>query len=331
MSNVREYRYRPPWWLRNAHAQTIWGRFVRRIPTVRTDRELLRAPDGDDIELFHVAATHDGPRVILLHGLEGGRRSHYVGGLLAEAAARGWGATLVVFRGCGDAPNRARRFYHSGETTDLALVFDNLRRRWPGSAWLFAGVSLGGNVLLKWLGGQGAAAASLVRAAAAISVPYDLEAGARKISQGFARVYDRTFLQSLRRKAIAKLELHPDLFDRKRIAGLRTIYEFDDAVTAPVHGFADAHDYYERSSSLQFLRDIRVPTLLLSSADDPFLPREVLTRVSAQAAHNAALRLEFHPRGGHVGFVAGGQPWRPFYYAEWRVFRFFDEMIEGSK
>jgi predicted alpha/beta-fold hydrolase len=323
----REYRYRPAWWLRNAHAQTIWGRFLRRIPRVPSTRECLTAPDGDGIELCHVAATRDGPRVLLLHGLEGSPRSHYVGGLLAQASARGWGATLLVFRGCGSEPNRARRFYHSGETTDLAFVFDMLRRRWPDRPWVIGGVSLGGNVLLKWLGEQGANASSVLRAAAAVSVPYDLEAGARKISEGFARVYDRSFLRSLRRKAIAKLTLHPDLLDRARLERARNIYEFDDAVTAPIHGFADAHDYYERSSSLRFLRDIRVPTLLLSASDDPFLPNEVLARVSGQAAQNPALHLEFHPHGGHVGFVGGARPWRPFYYAEWRVFRFFEEVL----
>jgi predicted alpha/beta-fold hydrolase len=327
---LTEYRYRPAWWLRNAHAQTMWGRFLRRIPRVRMERELLAAHDGDSLELWQVAALRTGPRVLLLHGLEGGVHSHYVGGLLAQAHMRGWGATLIVFRGCGSAPNRTRRFYHSGETTDLALVFDTLRRRWPDDSWMLAGVSLGGNVLLKWLGEQGAAIDAKVRAAAAVSVPYDLEAGARKISRGFARVYDRSFLRSLRRKAMAKLSIHPDLFDRAQLARARNIYQFDDAVTAPIHGFADAHDYYERSSSLQFLRDIRVPTLLLSSLDDPFLPRDVLSRVSAAAAQNAALRAEFHPRGGHVGFVAGS-PWRPFYYAEWRVFAFFDEFVQASK
>jgi hypothetical protein len=284
------------------------------------------SPDGDNIELRHVAAAAGAPRVLLLHGLEGSARSHYVAGLFARASARGWGATLMVFRGCGEASNVARRFYHSGETTDVGFVFAQLSARWPKSAWFLTGVSLGGNVLLKWLGECGDSIDERIRAAAAISVPFDLEAGSLYISRGFARVYDRSFLRSLRRKALAKLSRYPELFDRAKLERARTVYDFDDAVTGPVHGFVDAHDYYLRSSSLQFLPRVRVPTLLLAAADDPFIPGEVLARPSRAASTNPALTVEFHRSGGHVGFVAGSLPWRPFYYAEWRVFRFFDQV-----
>ena len=263
----------------------------------------------------------------MLHGLEGSARSHYVAGFLGEARHRGWGATLMMFRGCGAAPNTARRFYHSGETSDVAHVFDTLSRRSPRVPWLLAAVSLGGNVLVKWLGERGDDLPAQIAAAAAVSVPFDLEAGARQISSGFARVYDRNFVRSLRRKAAAKLERYPDLFDSKALATVRTIYEFDDAVTAPVHGFGDARDYYARSSSLGFLGRIRRPTLLLSAADDPFLPGEVLERVRRQAADNPYLSLNFTSHGGHVGFVGGRFPWRPVYYAEQRVFRFFDRAL----
>jgi len=189
------------------------------------------------------------------------------------------------------------------------------------------GVSLGGNVLLKWIGEREGRIDPRVRAAVAISTPFDLDAGSRHISRGFARVYDRNFVRSLVRKAMAKLSAYPDLFDRNRVTRARSIYEFDDAVTAPVHGFRDAADYYARSSALGFLDSIRVPTLLVSSRDDPFLPEIVLDRVASIARANAHLRSEFHDTGGHVGFIAG-RPWRPFYYAEWRTFRFFDEVME---
>jgi predicted alpha/beta-fold hydrolase len=326
--NDGEYRYRPAWWLRSAHAQTIWGRFARRRPPIPTVSECLAARDGDRLELHHVAGDPGVPRVLLLHGLEGSARSHYVGGILSQSHARGWGASLLVFRGCGSEANLSRRFYHSGETGDLAFVFAELSARWPESPWLTVGVSLGGNVLLKWLGENGAADATRIRAAAAISVPFDLEAGARHIARGVARVYDRSFLRSLRRKAVAKLARYPDLFDREQLARAKTVYDFDDAVTAPVHGFASAHDYYTQSSSMQYLSNIRVPTLLLSSSDDPFLPRHVLERARQAAAANPALTVEFHEAGGHVGFVAGSWPWRPVYYAEQRVFRFFEEAME---
>ena len=290
----------------------------------------MSAPDGDTIEVHHLSAAPEAPRVLFLHGLEGSPQSHYVAGALRQAHERGWGASLMVFRGCGSEPNTARRFYHSGETTDVDFVFEKLSARWPESPWLLLGVSLGGNVLLKWLGELGSTAERRIRAAAAISVPYDLEAGARHISRGFARVYDTNFLRSLRRKALAKLARYPDLFDRAALARARSVYDFDEVVTGPVHGFAGARDYYEKSSSQRFLADIRVPTLLLSSRDDPFLPPEVLERVERLVSRNPMLTAEFHRAGGHVGFVAGAWPWRPFYYAEWRVFRYFESVLGRS-
>lgn len=320
--------FRRAWWLRNPHAQTIWGRVVRRPPRVATSVEVLATDDGDSLELHHLAATSAAaPHVLLLHGLEGSRHSHYVGGLLHQASARGWGATLLVFRGCGDAPNTARRFYHSGETSDLDFVFRTLRSRWVRAHWLLAGVSLGGNVMLKWLGERGDDSKSLVAAAAAVSVPFDLEAGARRIAEGPFRIYDRSFLRSLRRKALTKAARIPGLLDGSAAARARTLFEFDDCVTAPVHGFASAHDYYSRSSSIRFLPRIRVATLLLSAADDPFLPPAVLQDVQRIADENSCLSPEFHSHGGHVGFVQGPWPWRADYYAERRVFAFFDQAL----
>lgn len=327
----REYRYRPAWWLPGGHAQTIWGRLLRRRPRLPFQRECLKAPDDDNVEVLELPAAPDAPRVLMLHGLEGGERSHYIGGVFQAARERGWGGVLLIHRGCGSVPNLARRFYHSGDTSDLEFVFDRFSGRYPLSPWFFVGVSLGGNMLLKWLGGLGDRMDRRIRAAAAVSVPFDLEAGARHISTGFARVYDRTFLRSLRSKALAKLALYPDLFDRERLDRARTVLEFDDVVTAPVHGFRDAHDYYTRSSSLAFLGGIRVPTLLLSAEDDPFLPPRVLDRVRQAARENPALELEITESGGHVGFVAGAWPWRARYYADERVFAFFDRVVEARQ
>jgi predicted alpha/beta-fold hydrolase len=323
-----EYRYRPAWWLPGGHAQTIWGRFTRRRPSLPLRRETLRAPDGDELELHVLDAPASAPRVLVLHGLEGTIRSHYLAPMFENARARGWGAVLLMHRGCGDAPNEARRFYHSGETSDLALAFDQLARRHPDSPWLMAGVSLGGNVLLKWLGERGEMIDDRLRGAAAISVPFDLELGARHISNGLWGAYDRAFLKSLRRKAMTKLDRYPDLFDRARLQDARSIFDFDDCVTAPVHGFRDARDYYARSSSIRFLEGIRVPTFLLSAIDDPFLPPAVIDRVRDIASANSCVHLEVTDRGGHVGFVEGLVPWRARYYAEARAFRFFDSLME---
>jgi uncharacterized protein len=326
-SDDGEYRYRAAWWLPGPHAQTIWGRIVRRRQ-LTASVECLRTPDGDGVELHHLEASRGSPHLLLLHGLEGSVHSHYVHDVMRGAVERRWAATLLVFRGCGAAANTARRFYHSGETSDLAHVFRTLAARDPAAPWLLAGVSLGGNVLLKYLGELGDAVDPRIRGAAAVSVPFDLEAGARAISSGFARIYDRSFLRTLRRKAFAKLARYPDLFDREQLQRARTIYDFDEAVTAPVHGFASARDYYEQSSSRRFLLGIRVSTLLLSAVDDPFLPEDVLQDVLAVARQNPNLVIEAHRNGGHVGFVSGN-PWRPTYYAERRILEFLDRAMEA--
>lgn len=315
--------YTPAWWVPGPHLRTLWGKLFRRAEPVPTRRERWETPDGDFVDLHRLDAAGPhldaAPRLILLHGLEGNARSHYVGGLFAEVRRRGWGMDLLVFRSCGDEPNRARRFYHSGETGDLAFVLDRVLAEHGDAPLLLAGVSLGGNVLLKFLGERGATLPARVRGAAAVSVPFDLARGSRHIARGFARVYERHFLQSLKRKARAKLRVYPDLVDVDALEAARTLWDFDDRVTAPIHGFAGAADYYARSSALAWLDRVRLPTLLLSAEDDPFLPRAVLDEVREVARRNPALTTEFVARGGHVGFVGGRVPWRPHYYAEWRV------------
>ena len=223
--------------------------------------------------------------------------------------------------------NRARRFYHSGETTDTAFVLERISREFPDSPLALAGVSLGGNVLLKFLGERGTDLPSQLRAAAAISVPFDLSRSAKRINRGLSRLYQRFFLNSLRRKAQEKAVRFPDLAPASRIAGIRTLEDFDNVITGPLHGFRSAQDYYERSSSLPWLERIRIDTLLLSAVDDPMLPPEVLDEVREIASQNPALRLEFVDRGGHAGFIAGSVPWRPFYYAERCVGDFFAEQF----
>ena len=319
--------YSPAWWLPGPHARTIWGRFFRRTPPLETHVERWETDDGDFIDLVRLDAAPGRPHLVILHGLEGTGRSHYVRGLLLEAVRRGWAADLVLFRGCSGEPNRAPRFYHSGDTGDIDAVTRRLFATDAISPFLFVGVSLGGNVLLKWLGECGESVDRRVIAAAAVSVPFDLARASRHIDRGFSRVYQRHFLQSLRKKALAKLERYPKLVSRERVVSARTLYEFDDIVTAPVHGFADADDYYTRSSSIRFLSRIRVPTLLLSAIDDPFLPSEVLEQVRGVASGNPYLEVEFLAKGGHVGFVSGQNPLRPFYYAEWRVTEFLGRGI----
>jgi len=322
--------YSPAWWLPGPHARTIWGRFFRRTPPLATRLERWDTEDGDFIDLVRLDAPIGSPHVVILHGLEGTARSHYARGLFLEAVRRGWAADLLLFRGCSGEPNRTRRFYHSGETGDIDAVARRLLAHDYDTPFFFVGVSLGGNVLLKWLGELGAAVDDRIRGAAAVSVPFDLARACRHIDRGFSRIYQRHFLQSLRRKALAKLDRFPDLVSREAIESARTLYAFDDVVTAPVHGFADADDYYTRSSSIHFLGAVRVPTLLISAYDDPFLPGNVLDQVSRIAARNAYLTVEFPAKGGHVGFISGQNPFRPSYYAERRVTQFFEHALDSA-
>jgi uncharacterized protein len=327
-------KYRPAWFARGPHVHTLWARLFRRVGLPHGIQRLRwDTPDGDFVDVVRLPAAASAtprPRVVLLHGLEGTSRSPYARGLLHECARRGWGADLMLFRSCGGELNRARRFYHSGETGDLAWVVDRVLAEFPDAPLGLAGVSLGGNVLLKYLGERGDAVDRRIVGAAAVSVPFDLGRGSRWIGRGFGKVYEHYFLDSLKRKTREKARTHAGLVDLARLERVRTLLEFDDLVTGPLHGFESADDYYARSSSLHFLRDIRVPTLLLSAIDDPFLPCEVLDEVRAAARDNARLTTEFPEEGGHVGFVAGHVPWRPFYYAEWRVTDFLAPLFDSA-
>jgi uncharacterized protein len=320
--------FRRAWWLPGAHLQTVGAWLLRPRGGVHFDRERLETPDGDFIDLdFAVSGggsrdtpAPDAPFALILHGLEGGSRA--LPALQAVRALNRCGVRTVTlnFRSCSGEPNRTARFYHAGETGDLHFVVDWIARRFPRSPLGIVAYSLGGNVLLKYLGEQGAAAAERVRAAVAVSVPFDLMAGARKLESGFGRIYSAHFLRTLQRKLVAKQALIGDRFDAARMVRSRSLREFDDSATAPLHGFRDVEHYYTSSSSAGFLPRIRVPTLLLHSLDDPFLPPEAVPQHATDA--NPVLSACFTRHGGHMGFVAGRFPWRPEYWAETEAARF---------
>jgi predicted alpha/beta-fold hydrolase len=236
----------------------------------------------------------------------------------------------MIFRSCGGELNRTRRFYHSGETSDIAFLVRHLEARFPRSPLLLAGVSLGGNVLLKYLGEQAGNTSPRIKAAAAASVPFDLARSSRHIDRGFSKVYQQSFLRSLNAKARIKLDQFPDLAPRDALQKAGTMFEFDDCFTAPVHGFRDAMDYYSQSSSVGWIEKISIKTLLLSAVDDPFLPAEVLDEVRAIASRNPNLELDFPLHGGHVGFISGRNPLNPVYYLEQRVGDFLARQLEVS-
>ena len=327
---ARDIIYSPAWWIPGGHLQTLWGKLFRRQTPALTVLERWDTPDGDFLELHRLTARRDAPRLLLLHGLEGTVRSHYAQALLNEAARRGWGADLLIFRSCGSELNLTRRFYHSGETGDVAFILDRILDEFPASQLALVGVSLGGNVLLKFLGERGEDLPPQLKAAAAISVPFDLARSSMRVNRGFSKFYQRFFLNSLRKKAQEKARRFPDLASQDGIAALRTLEDFDNLITGPLHGFRDAQDYYARSSSLPYLKNIRLKTLLFSAVDDPLLPAEVLDEVREVARYNPALEVDFVDKGGHAGFITGSVPWRPFYYAEYRVGEFFAERFDLS-
>jgi predicted alpha/beta-fold hydrolase len=316
VATFRPEPFRPAWWLPGPHLPTVWGKFGRRQPMVHDRLERWATPDDDHLTIARMGQIRPNvPHLLMLHGLEGKLTAKYAHGLLAQVKAMGWSGDLMLFRSCDGEMNRARRMYHSGETTDIDFVVRRLIAESPDTPLVIAGVSLGGNVTLKWLGEQGTELPKQVVRAAAVSVPYDLAAGSRYLEQGFARQYVKHFLRTLTAKTLAKMERYPDLCDRDALLRCRTFWDFDNLVTGPVHGFTGAEDYYTRSSSIRFIDRITVPTLLLSAKDDPFLPPAVLEQVRGIAARNRMLHPHFTERGGHVGWVEG-TPMSQRYYME---------------
>ncbi len=297
-------RFTPPPLLSGPHVQTLGARLLRSLassPTYR--RERLTTPDGDFVDLDHHPPGADGdagPAVLVLHGLEGSSRSGYVEATCAELHGRGLRSVVLNFRGCSGEPNRTPRFYHSGETGDLAHVLRHLRSR--GVEPLGAlGYSLGGNVLLKHLAEAGPGDA-VPDAAVAVSVPFDLASSADHMARGAGRFYSSFFLRSLRRKVRIKAQRFPGVYDLPGALEASTLREFDDAVTAPVHGFRDADDYYRRASSGPRVPQIRVPTLLIHALDDPFVPAAAVPD-PGHLPPDAPVEACYPNRGGHVGFV----------------------------
>ncbi|NIE87630.1 MULTISPECIES: alpha/beta fold hydrolase [unclassified Burkholderia] len=325
-------RYVAPRWLPSNHAQTIFPALFGRRPEVSYRRERWDTPDGDFIDLDWVTHPPGGlaggepspeaPLVVMFHGLEGNSDSRYARLLMAAARDLGWHGVVPHFRSCSGELNRLPRFYHLADADEVDWILRRLAARHRGP--LFAvGVSLGGNVLLHWLG-ERRGNRSLVAAAAAVSTPLDVHAGGRAISQGFSMVYTRSFLKTLKLKGLAKLAQHPGIFDRRAMLAARTMHEFDDIVTAPLHGFAGADDYWTRATVRAKLPGIEIPTLILNARNDPFLPA---TALPGPADVSRAVELDQPEHGGHVGFMTGPFPGQ----ADWlplRVFGFVSRFLD---
>jgi predicted alpha/beta-fold hydrolase len=302
--------YRPPRWLPGGHLQTIVPYFLRKAPLPDYRRERVETPDGDFVDLDWVDGLPDAPVVALFHGLEGSSRSHYARALMHALALRRWNGVVAHWRGCSGEANRLPRAYHSGDHAETAWLVEHIASRMPSRPLFAVGVSLGGSALLNWLGRAGVEASRSVRAAAAVSAPLSLRTGGEAIERGFNRVYTWHFLRTMKRKALAKSAAHPGLIDARRVRRSRTLHHFDDAFTAPLHGFADADDYWDRGSALGWLDKIAIPTLILNARNDPFLPLEELP---SPLTVSPAVELELTDEGGHVGFMEGPLPGSPMW------------------
>jgi len=309
------FRHQAPWWLPGGHLQTIWPSLFSRSTVgeaPRFRRERWTTPDDDFIDVDFLAdppsASADAaarPLLVLFHGLEGSSKSGYAQAFACLARDQGWSYAVPHFRGCSGELNLAPRAYHSGDHQEVEWILQRMSER-RGGPVLAVGVSLGGNMLLRWAEESGTQASRKVHAVAAVCSPLDMAAGGHTLSRGFGRyTYTRMFLGTMKPKALAKLRQHPGLFDERKLREARDLYEFDNVFTAPLHGFRDTDDYWKRASSKPRLADIRVPALVLNSLNDPFIPAKSLPRQSEVGPHVTL----WQPRhGGHVGFAEGRFP-----------------------
>lgn len=328
---IIDSEFSPAGWLTNRHAQTIYPSVPwswRAWPKLR--RQELELPDGDITAVDWVVAgdalPDTAPLLVILHGLEGSADSSYARMLMGAALDRGWRSCVLHFRDCGDYRNRLPRRYHAGETNDLRHFLETLHKS-PEAAensgpLVAVGYSLGGNVLLKYLGESGDQ--TPLRAATAVCVPLDLHECAKALDRGFSKIYQRYLLKRMKSSVTRKFDQHTAAFDWNKAMRARTFAEFDDWVTAPLHGFANMQDYYDRCSSVHFLKGVERPTLVINALDDPFMTRDVIPNEDRLSEY---VTLEVAASGGHVGFVDGGTPWRPSFYLPGRIIGFLEPQV----
>lgn len=323
----------PAWWLPGPHAQTLWGSLARNTPQLARRRERVILSDGDFIDLDWYEATPQAPIVLIAHGLTGSSQSHYVLGLQQQLKRVGLSSVALNWRGCSGEPNLLPRGYHSGVSEDLAELIAHLRAQHPSQPLLAVGYSLGGNVLLKYLGEQGATCP--LTGAVAVSVPFRLDQCADRVKLGFSKIYQKHFMKELNHYLNAKQRQFAEHgqwqhFETLKKLGplqkMETFWDFDGQVTAPLHGFADAQDYYRRASSRYLLGQIRTPCLLIQALDDPFVFRHSIPEPQELSA---TTQLELHRHGGHVGFISGSVR-APQFYLEQRIPQALIQMLASG-
>ena len=313
--------YRPSRWLPGPHAQTIWASRFRSTPSPDTKREQVELDDDDFLNLYWLTQGN-GPIVIIVHGLEGDSSSNNVKAMFDVVRKNGWNGVLLLNRNCGGFSNRLQRTYHAGETGDLDFVVNLVKKRFPDVPLMLYGYSLGGNTMLKWLGEKGDHAG--ISAAAAVSIPFDLASSTAILDKGFSKIYQKHFVDLMREAAKRKFRDLAPLFNPGDLNKIKTLREFDEKVTAPLHGFVNADQYYSESSCKQFLKNICVPTLIMNSLDDPFLERNTFP---GPKEVSDMVELEFLQNGGHAAFITGNI-WKYFSWIETRIQEFFKKQME---
>ncbi len=309
--------FKPAWWLTNAHLQTLAAKFFRRKHKLVTQSETIELPDGDFIDLAWTEQpqlNNTRPIVVILHGLEGSKNSHYAKGMLKAIKTRGWIGVLMHFRGCSGKPNRQASSYHSGDIRDITYLTEYLVARYQQCVFSVLGFSLGGNVLTQYLA---KVPNNPYRSAAVICAPLDLASCSTRINQGFSRLYQKYLLQMLKDSTLEKIATKIiATIKEKQLAAIKTLYDFDEQVTAPLNGFASAEHYYQQTSGNNVLGNIKQPCLFIHAADDPFLNHQLSLPQQKLPEH---LTFEVSKHGGHVGFIYGNNPFKPQYWLEKRV------------
>lgn len=321
--------FRPHPWFPNPHVQTLLP-LLRPTPALTLDIERRELPDGDFVDLGWCGGSRaplagNRPLAILLHGMAGGFDSKYARGVARKLLKRGWRAVILQFRGAGPEPNRLPRCYHHGDTEDLRELVQLLRSREPRTPLYAVGWSLGGNVLLKYLGEEGAGTA--LSAAVAACAPFQIRPCAERLRSGFSRVYQFHLLSRLKRAVLRKHAHTPLQIDLEQLARARDFFEFDEAVTAPLNGFGSAEDYYARSACGQYLHGIARPTLIVHAQDDPFMVPDIIP----DANHlPPCVTLELCEQGGHVGFVAADEKLLPHFWLDHRIAEHLHTLYRNS-
>lgn len=320
---MNHHTFKPAWWLRNPHLQTLWPKLCRRQPSIKTRQERLELADGDFLDL-NFTTEQNGPMVLVLHGLEGSLQSKYASGILKALHNNGYQGVFMHFRSCSGQPNRLPRSYHSGETNDIRHVLDILQQRYPKTPKAAIGFSLGGNALLKFLGESNTD--TPLQTAVAVSAPFLLNKAADRLNRGFSKLYRAHLIRSLLEKIREKQKtIDLSFLPLNKLRYINDFWAFDDQITAPLHGFQNVHDYYARSSCRQYLKNIQKPTLILHAEDDPFMTPDAIPATQELSNH---ITLEVSSGGGHVGFISGKTPWSCEYWLEQRIITFLNAQLK---